>query len=139
MRNRIVNELVELAKSSPAENHRVAAIITNKRGIPVSTGINQPSRTHPIQAWYAKSAGLADKVYLHAEMHSLIRNKSDDAHTMYVLRLGRGGQIRMARPCEICQTAILASEDIEEVYYSTDDTNKTGELTYMSLDNFDVY
>ena len=115
----IMDLAIDIARSSPSRK-RVGAILLNKGKI-VSTGVNQETKSHPLQAKFAKMVGLDEKIYLHAEMSALVKNRSD-CDTIVVARLGghSGEELRNAKPCPICSLA-LESQGIEHIYYSTDD------------------
>lgn len=103
----------------PDENDvRVYAVITNKRGKILSEGPNSYTKSHPIQAKYAKQVGNEKAIYLHAEVNALVRCRSNDAHKMYVARVGKTGDPLPACPCEICQVAIETSGIIKSVEYT---------------------
>ena len=85
---------------------QTTATILDKRGIILSVGTNSYSKTHPIQAHYAKLAGMDYKIYLHAEIDAIIKCPCiDKAHRIVVVRYTRSG-FGMAKPCPICQLAI---------------------------------
>lgn len=87
----------------------------------VATGVNKETKTHPLQAKFAELVGLHEKIYLHAEMSALIKNRAD-ADTIIVARLGghSGDELRNARPCPVCSLA-LKEAGIKHIYYSTDE------------------
>lgn len=61
----------------------------------------------------------------HAEVDAIVRarNKIDlSGSKMYVARMTEYGQIRMARPCEMCQT-IISMYGIKRALYTIDDTS----------------
>jgi deoxycytidylate deaminase len=114
----MIDQLVELAKQSPHPKQRMAAIVTDKRSIPLAKATNSPTKTHPEQAKFAKRAGKPKQVFLHAEISALVKNKNVAGNTLYVLRLGKDNSIRLARPCPVCWEAIIQDGNIETVYYS---------------------
>lgn len=64
----------------------------------VSAGFNS-YKTHPL---------LADKTefpYLHAEQHAMFKYGLDNCTglELFVLRVGKQGDIYMSRPCDVCQ------------------------------------
>ena len=115
----IMDLAVDIARSSPSRK-RVGAILLNKGKI-VSTGVNQETKSHPLQAKFAKMVGLDEKIYLHAEMSALVKSRSD-CDTIVVARLGghSGEELRNSRPCAICSLA-LKQAGVKHVHYSTDD------------------
>jgi tRNA(Arg) A34 adenosine deaminase TadA len=103
----------------PNENDvRVYAVITDKRGRVLSEGPNSYTKTHPLQAMYAKKVGNEKAIYLHAEVTALVRCRSTEAYKMYVARVGKQGEALPACPCVICQAAIEASGIIQSVEYT---------------------
>ena len=80
---KIIEKAVTLCKKNPISTgmQRVAAIITDKRGNILSEGINSYEKTHPLQAQLAsKFKKHSHRVFLHAEISALIRDKTDRAH-----------------------------------------------------------
>lgn len=91
---------------------RIGAILTDNKRI-VSVGFNQ-YKTHP------KLAKYSDHPFLHAETHSMIRHGLDNCEglTMYILRYRKGGDVGMAKPCDVCMHMIKES-GISKIYYTT--------------------
>ena len=88
----------------------ITAIIYDRRGRVLSIGKNSYIKTHPLQAKYAIKAGLPEKQFLHAEVAAIVRCRDlAKAHRIEVLRTGRDGSFLLAKPCPVCQSAILAS------------------------------
>jgi tRNA(Arg) A34 adenosine deaminase TadA len=88
----------------------ITAIIYDKRGRVLSIGKNQYLKTHPLQAKYAQEAGQHEKMFLHAEIHAIVRcKKLSKAHKIFVSRWDKKGNSMMAKPCVICQSAIKAA------------------------------
>ena len=101
-----------------SQRHRITAIIFDKRGRILSTGRNRYDKTHPYQAKLAKQAGQKDRIYLHAEVDAIIRCRNRRAaRRILVLRFGRDGTPRLAKPCPICQMAIREA-GIKEIEYT---------------------
>lgn len=85
----------------------VTAIIYDKRGNILSIGKNSYCKTHPLQAHYAKQVGEEHKVFLHAEVHAIVRcHNIELAHRIAIFRYNEAGLAVLAKPCKICQTAI---------------------------------
>ncbi len=61
------------------------------------------------------------KATRHAEVSCVtgIDKELTDNALMYVVRIGRGGDLRMSKPCEMCQ-AVLSFVGIRSVIYSID-------------------
>ena len=110
---------IKVAESSKSKK-RVGAVLLNKNK-PITQGVNQDTKSHPLQARLAEMVGLREKIYLHAEISALIKCKSD-VDTIVVARLGghSGNELRNARPCPICSLA-LKEAGIQHIYYTTDE------------------
>ena len=110
---------ISVARDSPSRK-QVGAILLQKNRV-VSQGVNIETKTHPRQAKFARLAGLHEKIYLHAEMHALIKCKFV-ADTIVVVRLGghNHNELRNAKPCPVCSLA-LAAAGIQNIIYTTDD------------------
>ena len=120
MIDRPTMELALQTADSSLSRKKVGAILLNK-GKVVSKGVNQDTKSHPLQARLADIVGLGDKIYLHAEVSALVKCRTD-ADTIVVARLGGHDhdELRNAKPCPICQLA-LQQAGITNIYYSTDE------------------
>lgn len=88
----------------------LTAFIYDKRGKVLSIGKNSYSKTHPLQAKHAKSVGLPEKQFLHAEIHAIARCKQlHRAHKIVVHRYDDKGNPGNAKPCKVCMSAIHAA------------------------------
>lgn len=101
---------------------KIGAVIIYKNQV-IGTGNNTYSKTHPIQAKYAKLAGNPEAIFLHAEMMSIIQAKSiigSDLSecSLYIFRRRRDKKLGLARPCKICMKAIKDA-GIKNIYYTT--------------------
>ena len=99
--------------------HALTAIITDKRGRVLSIGQNSYVKTHPLQAHYAKKAGMHHKVFLHAEMAAIVKCRDlSKAHKISIFRHNKKGEPMNAKPCPICQGAI-ESAGIKNIEFTT--------------------
>ena len=99
----------------------LTAVIYDKKGRVLSVGRNSYTKTHTIQAMYAKSNGNPEAVFLHAEIDAIVRCRDlSRAHKIFVARYERNGSPRIAKPCPICQSAIEAA-GIKIVEWTVDD------------------
>ena len=92
------------------------AIIYDKRGRVLSIGENSYVKTHPFQVHHANKVGLPHKIYLHAEIHAIVRCRNlSKAHKIVVMRFDKDGNPANAKPCPVCMNAIKESgiENIE--------------------------
>jgi deoxycytidylate deaminase len=101
----MLNLAIKLASQLQNKKQRICAIITDKRGRILSFGVNSYSKTHPRMAYYSAKCNDYNKIYLHAEMDSLIHCKQK-GHTLYVARVDKKGNSLPCKPCEICSLAI---------------------------------
>lgn len=99
----------------------IKAIIYDKRGRVLSIGQNNYEKSHPLQARHATNAGMPHRIFLHAEVHSIVRCPDlSKAHRMHVSRWDKKGRPMLARPCPVCMSAISAT-GIKYVEYTTGD------------------
>lgn len=117
-----VDSLIDIAKESSAEQHRVACAAYDKRGRLLATGINQPTKSHPLQAKFAERAGFRKRIYLHAEISALIKCRQDP-YTLQIVRIGPKEYAKPSCPCVVCQMAAIEA-GVRELYYM----NKDGEF-----------
>ncbi len=88
----------------------MTAIIYDKRGRVLSIGKNSYVKTHPLQHHHACKVGLPDKQFLHAEIHAISRCRNlERAHRIVVSRFDKQGKPKNAKPCPVCESAILAA------------------------------
>jgi len=86
---------------------QITAVIYDRKGRVLSVGQNSYIKTHPLQAQMAKRVGEPLKIFLHAEVHAITRCRDlSKAYRIRIFRYDRSGKPVLARPCEICQTAI---------------------------------
>jgi tRNA(Arg) A34 adenosine deaminase TadA len=100
--------LIETKPTKPSSTRQVmTALIYDKRGRVLSIGQNSYVKTHPMQARLAMQAGEGYKIFLHAEIHAITRCRDlSKAHRISVFRYDRQGKPALAKPCEICASAI---------------------------------
>jgi len=90
-----------------SKKFEITAIIYDRRGNILSLGKNSYVKTHPLQARYAKQVGEEHKVFLHAEIHAIVKcSDLDKAHRIAVFRYNEAGEAVLAKPCKICLAAI---------------------------------
>ena len=114
--NKILDIAVDIARNLIDQRYRMAAVITNKRNKILSIGWNSYSKSHPTQFLWAKNVN-PEKIWLHAEMSAIIRCKEGMPYAIYVARVNRKGEARLAKPCEICEMAIM-DVGIKKVVYT---------------------
>lgn len=87
--------------------HIVFATIYDKKGRVLSKATNDYTRSHPMQARFAREAGMPARIYLHAELSALIKLKRNDRPSrISIERYTKDGQPALAAPCPVCQAAI---------------------------------
>jgi deoxycytidylate deaminase len=101
----MLNRCIELASQLQNRKQRVAAIIADKKGRILSFGVNSYTKSHPKMAWYASKFNDFNKIFLHAEIASIIACDKKP-HTIYIARVSKAGKILPSLPCRICQEAI---------------------------------
>ena len=92
---------------------RLGAVVMRDTHV-ISAGFNS-YKTH------TKLARVTEYPCLHAETHAMFRAGLDNIEglTMYVIRLGKDGSTRLAKPCMVCQHYIHLSA-LGNVYYTID-------------------
>ncbi len=108
---------IETAKSSPSKK-RVGAVLLKKNKV-IATAVNLEKKSHPLQARFARRVGLGPKIFLHSEIHALIKAR-EDADTIVVARVNPQDKLRNSKPCLCCELAIKEA-GVKNVYYSTDE------------------
>lgn len=92
------------------QRQNITAFIYDKRGRVLSIGKNSYVKTHPLQAQHAHKTGNPEKMFLHAEIHAISRCKDlNKAYSIFVSRWDRNGNSVLAKPCEVCMSAIQAA------------------------------
>ena len=111
--------------------HQITAYCYNKRGHLVSIGHNSYTKSHPLQAYFAKKVGHPNKIYLHAELAALLKAGHDTTHLLVIKCYNKHHQLKMSKPCPICQEAIKAFGVINIQYTNSEGiiiTEKVNEL-----------
>lgn len=94
--------------AKPRKKFDIKATIYDKKGRILSEGQNSYWKSHPLQGKLAKAAGRPEAIYLHAEIAALIKIKDwRKAHKIKVERYDVHGSPLIAKPCPICQAALL--------------------------------
>ena len=121
----ILKQSYAVAMSSDAPK-KIGAILLKKNRI-IASAVNDYTRTHPVQALAAQNAArifnepqLELKTRLHSEIRVLIKAR-EDADTIVVCRVGgHGGQeLRLSRPCRVCEAYIRSCSSVIHIHYST--------------------
>lgn len=122
MNKRILNKAISISRSMDNNGQNICAIIVDKKNKILSIGLNQYNKSHPLQKEYAKKYDNENKIYLHAELASLIGLPYGKVpYAIYIARTGANGEPRICKPCKICTKAIQDYK-IEKIYYTKGQT-----------------
>lgn len=100
------------------QRFNLTAIIYDKKGKVLSIGKNSYHKTHPLQKKHADAVGLPQKVFLHAEIHAIVKCKDlSKAYSIMITRFDKQGNPKNAKPCPVCMSAIKAS-GIKEIMHT---------------------
>lgn len=97
--------------------YTIIAHAFDKRGMLLAVATNSYTKTHPLQAYFAKKVGHPERQFAHAEIACILRCKDKQIHTLRIFRYNLNGELVCAKPCKICESAILAF-NIPNVWYS---------------------
>lgn len=86
--------------------HKLTARVYDKKGTLIAEGTNSYTKSHPVQANFAKLVGMDDRIYLHAEVAALLKCGIKKPHSIYIERRKKDGTLGNAKPCPICLRAI---------------------------------
>ncbi len=98
--------------------YRISALCFDKQGICISQGENAYTKSHPIQKYFAEKVGRPHNIYLHAEIHAILRAKDRQIEYINIYRYNTIGHAELAKPCPICIEAMIAF-GIKTVNYTT--------------------
>lgn len=113
----MLNKAIELANNMSYQKYKICSIITNKKDHILSIGFNSFTKTHPKQLKYAKNISPA-KIFLHSEISAIV-NLPFNAKPVkiYIARVNQNNRAMLAKPCQICASAIK-DVGIKEVYHT---------------------
>lgn len=84
----------------------------------MSIGKNSYCKTHPLQKKHTNDVDLPEKIYLHAEVHAIVKCRDlTKAHKIMITRYDSDGNPKNAKPCPVCVSAIEAAS-IKVVYHT---------------------
>ena len=118
-----LRSMIDLALTANADSHKVSCAAYDKRGRLIVATINDPRKSHPLMAKYAKQCGEPERINLHAEARAVIL-ADKDIHTLHVVRVGPKGIPKPSLPCHICRS-IIQDTGIKEVVYLDNELNWT--------------
>ena len=116
---RVFIDLVDAALNTEliGPSRHAAALVYKDKTLCVGTS---QMKTHPMMKLFSKNE---NHVSLHAEIDCLVKGinlvgEDLSDYDLYVLRISRGKNISMSKPCTICQKAIEAF-GINQVFWSS--------------------
>lgn len=121
---RFMRFAIRIADSAPLNQRFRVGCVLVKGGIPISFGINMPSKTHPRAHAYKFP-------YPHAELSALIGVDIEETNgsVAYVARVSPTRKcLGMARPCPVCQEE-LRKAGVRKALYTT----PTGSVEILDL------
>ena len=87
------------------KKHTVVARAYDRQGRFLCVARNSYTKTHTVQADYAKRTGRESAIYLHAEIACLLKARQP-VYRLEILRLQADGKPALAKPCAACSLAI---------------------------------
>lgn len=116
---------IEMAMQNQHQ-YKFCCVALNKKGNIIGMSYQREDKTHPIQYYYAKQTQQPYKIFLHAEIATLIKSK--DPYVLFVARVDKDGNLVTSKPCPICQLAINNTLSLKHIYYTDD--NKIVKLPF---------
>ena len=119
----IITEFVSLRHNSglrqdmATKKYYILAKCYDKKGRLLAAAFNSYTKTHPLQAYFARKVGHNHCEYLHAEIHAILKCRGKSIYKITTERYDARGLPANAKPCPICQEAIKAF-GIEIVEYT---------------------
>ena len=90
------------------KRYHLLAKAYDKRKRVIAVGENSYSKTSTVMSYFAEKVGLPKKIYLHAEVQSLLRCKDKAPYRLTIERYDNEGQQALAAPCPVCREMIKA-------------------------------
>ncbi len=95
-------------KEMATKKYHILAKCYDKKGNLLAAAFNSYTKTHPLQAYFARKVGHPHCEYLHAEIHAILKCRGKLIHRITTERYDARGLPANAQPCPICQEAIKA-------------------------------
>ena len=117
---RYIEAAKRAAEESTFPDYRHGALLVRGGSI-LNSAYNKNSHIAWANRFRAKACGHATH---HAELGAVLgidRSKTHGAD-VYVVRVGRTGELKMSQPCLMCQS-VLSHMGVKRVYYSLDNEN----------------
>lgn len=99
-------------------NPTLTAKVYDRKGTLIAQATNSYTKTHPLMLHFGKQVGITYKVFLHAELASLLKCGDKVPYKLVVERYTKAGLPALAKPCAICERAIKAW-GVKRVEYTT--------------------
>lgn len=91
------------------KRQHILARCYDKKGNLLSVAFNSYTKSHPLQAYFARKVGHSEhKIYLHAEIAAILKARGKPIYKLSVERYDKSGLPANAQPCAICREAIKA-------------------------------
>ncbi len=118
----ITTKILKAVREAATESdfkYKLAAVIFKGSKI-ISVGYNSVKKTHPLIKLLSHRD---DKLYLHAEIHAILRAKECEGADLLVVRIRNDSEeFSMSKPCKMCERFIRRS-GIRNVIYSDGEGN----------------
>lgn len=113
----ILNDMQQKKKSSASrKQYTIIACALDKKGRVLAMRTNDYQCSHPLQKYYAEKVGKPDAIFLHAEIATLIASRKE-VYKLLIARVDKQGNPLLAKPCTICEKAIVAF-GVKEIEYT---------------------
>tara|TARA_Y100000296_G_scaffold87192_1_gene130465 strand:+ start:1676 stop:2080 length:405 start_codon:yes stop_codon:yes gene_type:complete len=121
-KKRLIELSKRVAEDSAAPDYRHGAVLV-KGGSVLSVATNKNSHARFGKKFRKRDCGHATH---HAELGCILGldRSATRGSDLYVVRIGKGGELRMSKPCEMCEQ-VLRHVGVKRVYYSISE-NKLG-------------
>jgi deoxycytidylate deaminase len=98
------------------KRYKVIACALDKKGRVLAIRTNDYKCSHPLQKHFAVLSGKPEAIFLHAEIAALIASKKE-VYKLLIARIDKNGNPVPAKPCPICEKAIVAF-GVKEIEYT---------------------
>ncbi len=95
-------------KDMAKKRYLILAKCYDRKGKLLSAAFNSYTKTHPLQAYFARKVGHPHCECLHAEIHAILKCKGKQIYRITTERYDSNGLPANAKPCPICTEAIRA-------------------------------
>ena len=121
----VLKRAVIICTLSKHPNHKIGAVIFHRKGI-ISTGFNYPERSLKRFTRFF----MVHPTSVHAEVAAIINSRQNiKGRSIFVLRLNKKGEMRLAKPCNYCM-GYINFVGLKSIYFSTN--NQTIERIFLN-------